>query len=216
MNNINNKMENLRPFFIGFKYLEGSVLVECILRDGWNVLKQKNININNVDESDKNYYVIHADEKTVTLDNMLDYLSRVIKYNIDKENKKQLFKEKLGELKEIFLNNKIELLETLEFTFNRKQKTEDLYEEEDDYDIGNLDENTLDVENKNNDIKTNKVEEISNKPKEIERQPKFDLTDSKEGIGEGLQEFKEPEIKCPKNGNCTKEDICPLCIDEKT
>ena len=75
--------------------------------------------------------------QNVGVDDILDYIEEVIKYNKEEEMKAQLLSIKLEELKVLFHNNSLETLKTLEFNLthdvvsepeNEMNGTEDSHE----------------------------------------------------------------------------------------
>ena len=115
MSNIQKTLEALQPYVIGIRYLKGQPLVDVVLTEGWTLPEDSKIIRTKGDES-MNYHMIHSE--TVGLDELLGYVDRTIKVNLDREKKHELLKTKVNQLKEIFKKNTLSKLEKLTFTFS--------------------------------------------------------------------------------------------------
>ncbi len=119
MANIQKTLDSLQPYVIGIRYLEGMQLVDAVFKDGWTIPDDSLIKKLKGDES-LNYYMIFSEDANVGIDELLAYVERVIKLNIDKEKKHELLKAKVNELKDIFKNNTLIKLKTLKFSFGEE------------------------------------------------------------------------------------------------
>lgn len=217
MTKIQDRLDKLRPYVIGIRYVEGYQMVDVVLNDGWKVLTSEIIRIEPADKS-KNYYMFFSDDKAIDIDDLLDFVEEIIKFNLEREAKHALLKEKFEELKKLFKSNTLERLENLIFTFGSTELEPSLNDIDEMGLNMNIDDDNTPTNEKSEveNIDTNKEVEVSvvnetmydnvkkNVPtvhNDIELPPK----------NVELQEFKEPQIKC----ECGPDDVCPLCAEEK-
>lgn len=136
MANIQKTLDSLQPYVIGIRYLEGTVLVDAVFKEGWTVIDDPNIGKEKGND-EYNYYMIFSTKPNIGLDELLAYVDRVIKHNIEREKKHDLLREKVNELKELFKKNSLSKLMNLRFTF----KEEDLVPNLNEFDV-DIDEPT--------------------------------------------------------------------------
>ena len=123
--NLQETLDKLKPYLIGFRYVEGIPLVDVVLKPNWVIPASKTIQNKKEDSKPEyNYHMLYSEYPSVTLDHLLDYVALIIKVNIEKEEKLKLLKAKVEELKVIFQNNPLEKLNQLIFSF-REEKIED-------------------------------------------------------------------------------------------
>lgn len=130
MSNIQETLDSLQPYVIGIRYLEGTVLVDAVFKEGWSIPTDTSLNIVK-GEDGMNYYMIFSSVKGVGLDDLLNYVGKVIKINLEREKKHELLRTKVNELKEVFKVNSFDKLLTLKFVFGE----EDLVPKFDDFDL---------------------------------------------------------------------------------
>lgn len=119
MANIQKTLDSLQPYVIGIRYQEGIPLVDALFKDGWTIIDDPKIKkIKGNDEM--NYYMIFSEANDVGLDELLGYVDRVIKNNLEREKKHELLRVKVNELKEIFKKNNLSTLRTLKFSFGEE------------------------------------------------------------------------------------------------
>lgn len=114
--NIQKTLDSLQPYVIGIRYLEGTPLVDAVFKEGWNVPddpKIKKIKGND----DMNYFMLLSEIPGVGLDELLAFVDKTIKLNIEREKKHDLLKVKFNELKEVFKKTSLDKLKNLKFTF---------------------------------------------------------------------------------------------------
>ena len=218
MSDIQKKLDSLQPYINGIRYVNGVQVVDAVFKKGWiipnsDIIKKELIN------SDANAFVFYTEEKGITFDDLLDYVENIIGINIERENKQELLKLKVKELQEIFKENTLSKLETLQFTFGQPEI--DILTNIDDIDL-TLEETKVEdktpVEEPNN-LDSKEIETVNNETVETTNNnvintkikgQKIELPPKKNKIE--LEEFKEPKnIVC----KCGEDDICPICEDEK-
>ena len=130
MANLQKTLDALQPYVIGIRYLEGLPVIDTVFKDGWTLIDSDVIERVKGNQ-ELNYYMIFSQKNGIGLDELLDYVSTVIKANIEREKKHELFKEKVNELKEVFKKNSLVKLKKLKFLFN----DEDTVSELNDFDL---------------------------------------------------------------------------------
>lgn len=194
MSNIQKALDALQPYVIGIRYLEGTVLVDVVFKEGWAVPEDPQINKAKGDEG-MNYYMLFSEAPNVGLDEILAYVDKTIKLNLEREKKHELLREKVNELKELFKKNSLEKLNRLKFTF----KEEDLIPNLNDFDIDldDLPEATINIlkeeEIENNYFTEELVETVNNNtPYLDENGNPIELTDEE-------KELLEEEARAERN-----------------
>jgi hypothetical protein len=134
MSNIQKTLDALQPYVIGIRYVEGTPLVDAVFKEGWSVPNDPKIKQVKGDEG-MNYYMLFSEVKGIGLDDLLSFVDRTIKLNVEREKKQDLLRIKVAELKEIFKTSSLTKLKTLKFSFNDSMDdfeiNEELEEEED-------------------------------------------------------------------------------------
>lgn len=119
MSSIQKTLDSLQPHVIGIRYVEGTPLIDVILKEGWTLPEDNDIQKIKGDEG-LNYYMIFSDneKKQIGIDGLLNYVDKTIKINKERERKHELFVQKVNELKEVFKHNNLSKLLNLKFSFN--------------------------------------------------------------------------------------------------
>lgn len=135
MSNIQKTLDSLQPYVIGIRYLDGSPLIDVVFKEGWSIIDDPKIaKIKGNDEM--NYYMVYSEIASVTLDDLLAYVDKIIKLNQDREKKYDLLREKVNELKEVFKKNTLTKLKMLKFTFSEEEILPNISELDNDIDVG--------------------------------------------------------------------------------
>jgi hypothetical protein len=134
MSNIQKTLDLLQPYVIGIRYVEGTPVVDVVFKEGWSVPPDNNIKLVKGDES-MNYYMLFSDSTNIGLDDLLAYVDKVIKLNLEREKKHELLRVKVNELKEVFKKNTLAKLTRLKFTFSEEELIGDLNDFDIDIDI---------------------------------------------------------------------------------
>lgn len=215
---IQERLNQLRPYVIGIRYLQGIQLVDAVLKEGWKIPQSSIIRVEPADETN-NYYMFFSDDETIDIDDLLDFVQEIINHNLEREAKHKLLKEKVDELKILFRGNPLEKLKKLKFNFDEPSLVPSLGDMdtlEDDDNMDYIDEEPIPEVKKNEvnlkneqivvnetKVKTTKTKQDSNKFNDVELPPK----------GEPIivEEFKEPQVVC----KCGPDEVCPECAEEK-
>lgn len=207
MSKIQEKLNSLRPYVIGIRYVEGVQLVDAVFKEGWVVPKSKFIQAERVD-SENNYYMFFSDRDDVDIDDLLGYVQDIININVERENKFELLKLKVDELKNIFKDNTLTKLQRLKFTFSDLDVLPSLVDIDTIAEVYDEPAKVI-VKEETQEIKeaktTNKHQTnlVTIKNNDIELPPK--------GKKVELEEFNEPTVVC----KCGLNEVCPACETEK-
>ncbi len=216
MSKIQERLNALRPYVIGIRYLQGIQLVDAVLKEGWTVPESQIIQKERVD-GDENYYMFFSNNEDIDIDDLLDYVQEVIDLNIEREKKYELLKSKVAELQKIFKENTLSRLQKLKFTFNEPDIVPSLMDMDninsdinidDDIEVDEpkLRETKATIPQKSETAKPAKTGGVKTNTKvnDIELPPK-------PGEKVELTTFEEPKIVC----KCGPDEICPICEEEK-
>lgn len=120
MSSLQKTLDSLQPYVIGIRYLEGTPVVDAVFKEGWTVPEDSNIKKAKGND-ELNYYMIFSEVKGIGLDDLLNYVDKTIKVNLEREKKHDLLRTKVNELKEIFKKNSLTKLQRLNFTFAEEE-----------------------------------------------------------------------------------------------
>ena len=116
MSSIQKTLDSLQPYVIGIRYLEGLPLIDTVFKEGWSVPEDPVITKVKGDEG-MNYYMIYSEKKGVGIDELLSFVDKTIKLNLEREKKQDLLRLKVEELKKLFKDNSLIKLSRLKFSF---------------------------------------------------------------------------------------------------
>jgi hypothetical protein len=119
MSSIQKTLDSLQPYVIGIRYLEGLPLIDTVFKEGWTVPEDPKITRVKGDEG-MNYYMIYSENKKVGIDELLAFVDKTIKLNLEREKKHELLRVKVEELKKLFKENSLTKLSRLKFTFSEE------------------------------------------------------------------------------------------------
>lgn len=192
MSNIKKVLDSLQPYLIGIRYIKGEPVLDILLTEGWTIPEDNSIKKikGDVPENHEqlNYYMIFSEDSTIGLDELLDFLHKIIKINVEREKKHELLKRKFNELKEVFKKNPLTKLERLKFIFDDEEITK----------LSDLDDDM--------DLTINPKE--FNEP--IESQPQYNLMEIDQPIIEAKTDININENKTlvvSEQGELTEEEL---------
>jgi len=118
MNMIQERINQLKPYFRGIKVTENYKIVEFNLKKTWSIQTGDDIDVQSNESKEKNNVLISMFySETKTFDEIIDYVEEnVINYNIEIEEKENLLKAKVEELKRVFEVKSLDELNKLKFT----------------------------------------------------------------------------------------------------
>lgn len=122
--NIKERIENLGMYFHSMNVAaENNIIyVRVQFPKGWGCseLTEYNFNVKAVKDEIPGYFYFFSDMER-GFDNLFDAIEYNINFNEEAQAKVSLLKQKIEELKEIFENEDIKVLETLEFKYKKKK-----------------------------------------------------------------------------------------------
>ena len=117
MSTLQKRLDSFKPYLIGIRYLDTMVVVDVLFKDTWTIPEDQYVkSIKGKDEI--NYYMICSEVDGIGLDDLLDYIAKVIRVNLEREEKHDLLRKKISELTDIFKKNTLEKLNNIRFTFD--------------------------------------------------------------------------------------------------
>lgn len=120
MFDLENRLKKLSDYDVGFEIKQGYYHISIVFDKDWEVLLPDNENIYVENRNGVYHYIAPTD--AVTIAEMFKTVDTTIEYNIDLQKKLLLFKKKTEELQEIFANETLEVLETIEFKYGLKKE----------------------------------------------------------------------------------------------
>jgi len=111
---IQEKLNSLRPYVTGIRFVKNLPVVDVILKEGWNIFESDTVSYK-PGTTNSNYFMVFPKNAEDNIDIVLSHVEYVIEINIEKENKLVLLKAKIEELKILFTNKPLSELERLKF-----------------------------------------------------------------------------------------------------
>lgn len=129
---LQDRINNNIQYFKSVEVQNGVLMLRVTLKKGWGIVEYKDERLKAVKSDQADLYFFYGKiEDKVTIDELFDYFEYVVKFNLDIEDKKQLFKQKHDELITLFSERELEDLKTLSFVLEcdkpkrgRKKKIE--------------------------------------------------------------------------------------------
>lgn len=137
------KLIELSEYGVSFNVASGNFVIKIKYNSNWTIIQPDGNEIAFYrDENDDSVYYYVA-SVTTSIDKIFFAIDETIEYNRELELKVELFKEKMSELQEIFAQEPLDALRTLEFKLKKKKKEktkkEKVVKEKED-DINNIEE----------------------------------------------------------------------------
>ena len=137
------KLIELSEYGVSFNVASGNFVIKIKYNSNWTIIQPDGNEIAFYrDENDDSVYYYVA-SVTTSIDKIFFAIDETIEYNRELELKVELFKEKMSELQEIFAQEPLDVLRTLEFKLKKKKKEktkkEKVVKEKED-DINNIEE----------------------------------------------------------------------------
>lgn len=214
--NIQKRIDSLQPYVLQIRFLNGISIVDAVFKNGWKVPESNLIEAVKGEDKDNNYYMIYTERENLGIDDVLEFIEKVIEINIEREKKYELLKVKTEELKDVFRRNPLNKLESMKFILGDETSIpESMTEDFDEITMDDIDEELTTRDKLGGDFEeeptpTKKKQGLQNKPviEQVGNQ-KIELPPRGEKIE--VETYDGPEIVC----KCSPEDVCPVCIDDK-
>jgi hypothetical protein len=114
---IQEKIDKLKPYFKGIKVAENFKIVEFNLKKGWDVNGSEEIDLQQREIKENSnflYNMFYSESKN--FDEILDYVKKnIIDRNLEIEQKEELLRMKVEELKRVFEDSSLDELNNLKF-----------------------------------------------------------------------------------------------------
>jgi len=112
-------MKRLKNFTYvkGMRFVNTTSVVDVQLKENWNISESKTILVKR-GKSEENYFMFYSEDESISFDDTLDHVEKIINLNIENEKKLELIKVKIEELKRHFETKPLETLKTLKFEFD--------------------------------------------------------------------------------------------------
>lgn len=116
MKSLQDRMNDMRPYFRGIEMYNEALMVKVVYPSKWKAYPSDDGRIKvTPSETDPNLTFYYADSNNTTYEDMFDLIEQTIKANQDILLKLQLLRDKGEELKELFSKLSYEELKTLKF-----------------------------------------------------------------------------------------------------
>jgi hypothetical protein len=112
---IQERLNDLRPYVTGIRFVKDMGVVDVVLKEGWDVYESDVVTYK-PSQNNKNYFMFYpVDQVSNDFDMILDHVEGIISGNLEKEHKLVLLKAKIEELKMWFNTKPLSELERLKF-----------------------------------------------------------------------------------------------------
>lgn len=112
---IDDKLKEIKPFLVSLRYEGKAPVVDVKFKEGWLVPDSNNVKVEKYQEL-KNTYMFYSNNENLNMDNVIEYVAKVISMNLEREHKMVLLKAKIKELQEFFVNHSLDELKRMDFT----------------------------------------------------------------------------------------------------
>lgn len=157
---LNEQLIRLSSYKINFNIYEGTVIISLEYPKDWTVLQVNSNDIQTTSENGRQFYWVPLQ---TDVEKVFELIDETIEYNKDIEAKSELFKQKIDEMRKIFLEEDLHTLKTMEFKMKKKKlpKKRVMEGKEDNItEIGNVVDNKEKLsENKQEEVVTESVKE---------------------------------------------------------
>lgn len=123
---IDEQIRSLRPYFHSIKEAKGQAALYLVIPANWKhqTFEFENVVVKQQDGNESQTLIsliskIRVEEETY--ENIFTCAKKIIKFNIEEEEKQKLFEEKMKELKDIFMNADLDKLKHIKFTGDDRQ-----------------------------------------------------------------------------------------------
>lgn len=169
---LNEQLIRLSSYKINFNIYEGTVIISLEYPKDWTVLEINSIDIQTTSENGRQFYWVPLQ---MDVEKVFELIDETIEYNKDIEAKSELFKQKIDEMRKIFLEEDLQTLRTMEFKMKKKKFLKKKVTEEKENNITEVN----DAANGKQTPSENKQEEVITEPVKEENMVSLEETNSK-------------------------------------
>lgn len=169
---LNEQLIRLSSYKINFNIYEGTVIISLEYPKDWTVLQVNSNDIQTTSENGRQFYWVPLQ---TDVEKVFELIDETIEYNKDIEAKSELFKQKIDEMRKIFLEEDLQTLRTMEFKMKKKKLPKKKVTEE-------KEDNITEVNDTANDKQTpseNRQEEVVTESVKEENMVSLEETNSK-------------------------------------
>lgn len=157
---LNEQLIRLSSYKINFNIYEGTVIISLEYPKDWTVLQVNSNDIQTTSENGRQFYWVPLQ---TDVEKVFELIDETIEYNKDIEAKSELFKQKIDEMRKIFLEEDLQTLRTMEFKMKKKKLPKKKVTEEKEDNITEVNDTADDKqtpsENKQEEVVTESVKE---------------------------------------------------------
>ena len=169
---LNEQLIRLSSYKINFNIYEGTVIISLEYPKDWTVLQVNSNDIQTTSENGRQFYWVPLQ---MDVEKVFELIDETIEYNKDIEAKSELFKQKIDEMRKIFLEEDLQTLRTMEFKMKKKKLPKKKVTEEKENNITEVN----DTANVKQTPSENKQEEVITEPVKEENMVSLEETNSK-------------------------------------
>lgn len=115
---LNEQLIRLSSYKINFNIYEDIIIISLVYPKTWTVLQTKSNEVQTTSENGRYFYWIPLE---TNVEKVFELIDETIEYNKDIEAKAELFKQKINEMKQLFLEEDFQTLKTMEFKLKKKK-----------------------------------------------------------------------------------------------
>ena len=169
---LNEQLIRLSSYKINFNIYEGTVIISLEYPKDWTILEINSSDIQTTSENGRQFYWVPLQ---MDVEKVFELIDETIEYNKDIEAKSELFKQKIVEMRKIFLEEDLQTLRTMEFKMKKKKLPKKKATEEKENNITEVN----DAANGTQTPSENKQEEVITEPVKEENMVSLEETNSK-------------------------------------
>lgn len=169
---LNEQLIRLSSYKINFNIYEGTIIISLEYPKDWTVLEINSSDIQTTSENGRQFYWVPLQ---MDVEKVFELIDETIEYNKDIEAKSELFKQKIDEMRKIFLEEDLQTLRTMEFKMKKKKLPKKKIAEEKENNITEVN----DAANGKQTPSENKQEEVITEPVKEENMVSLEETNSK-------------------------------------
>lgn len=169
---LNEQLIHLSSYKINFNIYEGTVIISLEYPKDWTILEINSSDIQTTSENGRQFYWVPLQ---MDVEKVFELIDETIEYNKDIEAKSELFKQKIDEMRKIFLEEDLQTLRTMEFKMKKKKLPKKKVTEEKENNITEVN----DAANGKQTPSENKQEEVITEPVKEENMVSLEETNSK-------------------------------------
>lgn len=169
---LNEQLIRLSSYKINFNIYEGTVIISLEYPKDWTILEINSSDIQTTSENGRQFYWVPLQ---MDVEKVFELIDETIEYNKDIEAKSELFKQKIDEMRKIFLEEDLQTLRTMEFKMKKKKFPKKKVTEEKENNITEVN----DAANGKQTPSENKQEEVITEPVKEENMVSLEETNNK-------------------------------------